>query len=119
MVRNLQVAPPQAVADCLRRVVVVAVMNLVVGFAQGVHAGGQVGGAVGGLAVAWCLARLGQGRWESRWALTGLVLTAAGFAGLLSAAVYLHHDWQTLRQRAAPPVAVRPAAAADRPTSAP
>ncbi len=103
MARNLSVAPPAAATDCVRRVVVVGVMNLVVSFAQGVSVGGLLGGAAGGLAVAFFLARLGPGRAERRLAMLGLVLTAAAFAGLLTAAVYISKDWQTVRQRVAPP----------------
>ncbi len=103
MARNLSVAPPQAAADCVRRVVVVGVMNLVVSFAQGVSVSGLVGGAAGGLAVAFFLARLGPGRTERRLALLGLVLTAAAFAGLLATAVSVSKDWQTVRQRVPPP----------------
>lgn len=105
MARNLSVAPPAAATDCVRRVVVVGVMNLVVSFAQGVSVSGLVGGAAGGLAVAFFLARLGPRPAGRRLALLGLVLTATGFAGLLTAAVYVSKDWQTVRQRAAPPVA--------------
>lgn len=104
MARNLNVAPPQAAADCLRRVVVVGVMNLVVSFAQGVSVSGLVGGAAGGLAVAVCLARLSTGQTLRRRAMLGLVLTVAGFAGLLTTAVYTSKDWQTVRTRVpAPP----------------
>ncbi len=109
MARNLNVAPPAAASDCVRRVVVVGVMNLVVSFAQGVSVSGLVGGAAGGLAVAFFLARLGPRRAERRLAMLGLVLTAAAFAGLLTAAVYVSKDWQTVRSR----VALPPAAATD------
>jgi len=99
MARNLNVAPPLAAADCVRRVVVVGVMNLVISFAQGVSVGGLVGGAAGGLAVAYFLARLGPGRTARRRALAGLVLTCAAFAALLTTSVYASKDWQTVRQR--------------------
>lgn len=104
MARNLKDAPPVAAADCVRRVMIVGVMNLVVSFAQGVSVAGLVGGAVGGLVVAVCLARLGKRRWESRLAMGGLVLAVVGFAGLLTGAVYVSKDWQTVRQRTAPRV---------------
>jgi rhomboid protease GluP len=100
LVRNLKDAPPQAVGDCVRRVVIVGVMNVVVSFAQGVSLAGLVGGAVGGLAVAVCLARLKKGtRTERRAAVAGLVLAAVTFAALLTAAVYTTGDWQEVRER--------------------
>jgi membrane associated rhomboid family serine protease len=112
MARNLKDAPPLNAADLVRRVAVVGVMNLLVSFAQGVSVAGMVGGAAAGLAVAVCLARLSKGQRVPA-AAAGLVLTAVGFVGLLTAAVQLSHDWQTVRERvvrpAAPPTVARAA----------
>lgn len=102
LVRNLKDAPPEAVADCVRRVAVVGVMNLIVSFAQGVSLAGLVGGAAGGLVVAACLARLRKGsRAERRAAVFGLILAAVTFAGLLAAAIHTTGDWQEVRERVA------------------
>lgn len=102
LVRNLKDAPPVAVRDCVRRVAIVGVMNVVVSFAQGVSLAGLIGGGLGGLVVAVCLARLKKGtRAERRAAVVGLVLATVTFAGLLVAAIYTTGDWQEVRERVA------------------
>ncbi len=96
LARNLKDAPPEAAADCVRRVVVVAVMNVIVSFAQGVSLAGLVGGSAGGLVAAWALARLHDDRPA---AVAWLVGGVMAFAGMLAAAMAFTADWQAVRER--------------------
>jgi rhomboid protease GluP len=99
LIKNLKHLPNDVGPDWTRKLLIIAVMNVVVSFAPGVSLASHLGGAVGGVIVALCLARM-RGDWrETLAAALGLIVLSVLFAGGLQWSFSRSKDWQSVKAR--------------------
>jgi membrane associated rhomboid family serine protease len=99
LIRNLKYLPTASGSEWVRKLLVVAAMNVVISFAPGISLEAHAGGGAGGVLVAVCLARIRGDRRETAAAVVGLLLVVSAFAALLAVAMTRSDDWQAVRER--------------------